>query len=222
MTKVLFAIGLMLILLTVSVSAMTFPNTAKVRVVHASPDAPAVDVWVNDQKTLMDIPFKDLTSYAEVPKGMYNFKVVPAGQTEPVVIEADLNLKAFKDYTVIAVDYLSTIKPIVLEDNRFMVPPKMVPIRFVHASPDAPAVDIAVKNGPVIFGNVGFSESSSYAMVKPGKYDLEVRVASTDIVALEINDVMLDSGVAYSAVAVGELSDDSLSAWLIEDREIMH
>lgn len=32
-------------------------GTAKVRVIHASPDAPAVDVFVNGNRTLTNVPF---------------------------------------------------------------------------------------------------------------------------------------------------------------------
>ena len=160
----------------------------------------------------------EMTEYVEVPKGDYNFQVVPNGATEPVVIDADLKLKAFRDYTVVAVDYLDSIMPIVLEDNRLKVPPKRSKIRFVHASPDAPAVDIAIKGGPVIFEEYSFAQSSKYMMVQPGEYDLEVRVAGTDIVALDIPVVTLAENTAYTAFAVGELADESLTAMLVEDR----
>lgn len=215
----------MILVLLVSVgfaSAMTFPNTAKVRVLHASPDAPPVDVWVNGAQTLSAVDFKDVTDYVEVPKGTYEFNVVPAGMTEPVVIDATLDLKPFKDYTVIAIDTLSEIRPLVLTDNRFSVPPRKAPVRFVHASPDAPAVDIAVKNGPVVFSSVSFGEQSRYAMLDSGTYDLEVRVAGTDIVALDLPGVSVQSGIAYTAIAVGELQDESLTAMLVEDRQRLH
>ena len=37
--------------------------TAQVRVVHASPDAPNVDVLVNDKIELADVPYKGVSSY---------------------------------------------------------------------------------------------------------------------------------------------------------------
>ena len=82
---------------------------ARVRVVHASPDAPAVDVLVNDGVVFSNLPFEGITEFVEVPADTYNVKVVPTGATEPVVIEADLPLAATTDYTVIATDYLSMI-----------------------------------------------------------------------------------------------------------------
>ncbi len=45
---------------------------ARVRVVHASPDAPAVDVWVEGSVALSDVSFKEITDYAELDAGTYN------------------------------------------------------------------------------------------------------------------------------------------------------
>jgi len=56
---------------------------ARVRVLHASPDAPAVDVWVSGSKVFSEIEFEESTSFVEVPAGIYNVQVVPAGLMEP-------------------------------------------------------------------------------------------------------------------------------------------
>jgi hypothetical protein len=67
---------------------------ARVRVVHASPDAPAVDILVNDGAAFENLSFEGISDFVEVPAGTYNVKVVPAGATTPVVFEADLELPA--------------------------------------------------------------------------------------------------------------------------------
>jgi hypothetical protein len=131
-----------------TLSAPAFADTgSRVRVVHASPDAPAVDVWINDSRAIENAPFKGITDYAALEMGTYNIKVVPNGATEPVVIEADLTLEA-QDYTIVALGTLENIEPLVLIDNNSAPAAGKAHVRFVHASPDAPAVDIAVKGGP--------------------------------------------------------------------------
>src|SRR3954452_20792486 len=42
---------------------------ARVRVVHASPDAPNVDVLVDDAKVLSDVPYLAASGYLAVPAG---------------------------------------------------------------------------------------------------------------------------------------------------------
>jgi hypothetical protein len=44
-------------------------HEAKVRVVHASPDAPAVDVWVNGQVAISGLAFGEATDYVALAGG---------------------------------------------------------------------------------------------------------------------------------------------------------
>lgn len=178
-------------------------HQARVRVVHASPDAPAVDVWVADKPAFTNAAFKGITDYAALDAGSYGVKVVPAGKTEPAVIDAKLDLAAGKDYTVVALGKLAEIGPLVLTDNNAAPAAGKAHVRFVHASPDAPAVDIAVTGGPVLFKNVAFKGVGDYLPVDAGKYDLEVRVSGTETVALKVPGLGLDAGTVYTVFAMG-------------------
>jgi hypothetical protein len=184
-------------------SAFAAEGKARVRVVHASPDAPAVDVLVDGNKAFTNAPFKGITDYASLDPKTYDVKVVPTGASTPVVIDADLPLAANTDYTVVAVGKLASIEPLVLTDNNAKPAAGKAHVRFVHASPDAPAVDIAVKGGPVIFSNVAFKKTGTYTPVDAGTYDLEVRLAGTSTVALSVPGVKLDDGTVYTIFAMG-------------------
>jgi len=200
--KLLPIAATLLLVLGLATTALADGHQARVRVVHASPDAPAVDVWVNDGIAFSNAPFKGITDYAALDTGTYNVKVVPTGATEPVVIEADLDLEA-KDYTVVAVGLLENIEPLVLVDNNSAPAAGKAHVRFVHASPDAPAVDIAVKDGPVLFANVAFKGIGDYLPVDAGTYNLEVRLAGTDTVALDVPGLALAEGTVYTVFAMG-------------------
>lgn len=194
----------MLVVAAMMVSALSAAAAGpRVRVVHASPDAPAVDVWVDGAQAFTNAPFKGITSYAGLTAGDHKVQVVPAGATEPTVISATLTLDNDKDYTVVAVGKLADIEPLVLVDNNSAPAAGKAHVRFVHASPDAPAVDIAVKGGPVIFSNVAFKGTGDYTPVDAGTYDLEVRLAGTETVALAVPGVKLDDGTVYTIFAMG-------------------
>jgi len=202
MKRFFYLVTSLALLLGLATVALADGHQARVRVVHASPDAPAVDVWVNDGVAFSNAPFKGITDYAALDTGTYNVKVVPTGATTPVVIEADLSLEA-EDYTVVAVGLLENIEPLVLVDNNSAPAAGKAHVRFVHASPDAPAVDIAVKGGPVLFSNVSFKEIGDYLPVDAGTYDLEVRLAGTETVALDVPGLTLSDGIVYSVFAMG-------------------
>jgi LPXTG-motif cell wall-anchored protein len=196
--------AVLLLVLATATSALAAHHEARVRVVHASPDAPAVDVLVNDSiKAFSNAPFKGITSYAELDPGTYNVKVVPAGATEPVVIEADLALETETDYTVVAVGKLADIEPLVLVDDNTLPAAGMAHVRFVHASPDAPNVDIYVKDGPALFINVPFKQAFPYVPVAAGTYDLEVRIHDSGAVVLEVPGLALADQTVYTVFAMG-------------------
>ncbi len=204
MKRLTVAVLATLLVLSMSSLALAQENMARVRVVHASPDAPAVDVWVDGNVAFSNAPFTGITGYASLEPAGYNVQVVPTGETEPVVIDANLDLTANTDYTVVAVGALENIEPLVLVDDNSRPAEGKAHVRFVHASPDAPAVDIAVAGGgPVLFSNVAFKAVGSYLPVDAATYDLEVRIAGTEDVALSVPDLTLDEGTVYTVFAMG-------------------
>lgn len=209
MKKFLTLSAVVVLSLALSTAVFAQDGTARVRVVHASPDAPAVDVWVDGNVAFSNAPFKGITDYASLAAGTYNVQVTPTGETTPVVIDADLDLAAATDYTVVAVGQLANIEPLVLVDNNSAPAAGKAHVRFVHASPDAPAVDIAVAGGgPVLFSNVAFKGVGDYLPVDAGTYDLEARVAGTQDVALSVPGVVLEDGYVYTIFAMGLVGGD--------------
>lgn len=207
---------------TLAALLSTEQGKAKVRVAHLSPDAPNVDVWVDDSRVLENVPYKTFSQYLELLSGSYRVQVTPAGSTAPVVIDAMLDLNANEAYTVAATGLLGAndIKPLVLQDD-LEFEANNAKVRFVHTSPDAPAVDIAVAGGPVLFSNIEFRSASVYLSVAPGAYNLEVRVAGTNTVALNVPGVALDGSANYAVFAIGQLSNGSLNALPVVDREVV-
>ena len=184
-------------------------NEGRVRVIHASPDAPAVDIYANGAKVLSNVPFKASSGYLSVPAGAYNFRVYPAGAnaaTTPSVLSIDATVQSGVDYTVMAVDRLSQIKGrVYVDDNRAPASGK-AHINVIHAGPDAPAVDVAVKGGPVLVSGAAFGDKAGPLPVDAGTYDLEVRPAGTTQIALAVPGVQLESGKIYTFVATGFLN----------------
>lgn len=84
---------------------------AKVRVVHLSPDAPGVDLYVNGETAGVDgVTFPAGSGYLVVPAAEYTFEVAPAGTTHDDVVPVGLTatLEADKSYTAIAHGYLDS------------------------------------------------------------------------------------------------------------------
>lgn len=93
-------------------------------------------------------------------------------------------------------------------------------IRFIHLSPNAPAVDVSVVGqaaGAGLFLNRSFNKTitaseSAFTPVDADTYDLEVRVAGTTTVALDLPDVTLTAGKIYTVFAKGFLGGTGAQA----------
>ena len=186
-------------------------TSARVMAVNASPDAPAVDLVVDGVVASAGLAFPSNTSYLSVPAGTRNVKVNVAGTTT-TVIDANLPVSAGANYSVFANGPVSSIGALVVADD--LTPPAAgkAHVRFVHLSPDAPAVDVAVTGGPVLFGNRAFQEYTAFTPVNAGTYDLEVRPAGTTTVALAIPGVTLQAGKIYTVFAKGFLGGSGAQA----------
>jgi hypothetical protein len=187
--------------------AVAAADTADVRVLHASPDAPAVDVYLDDAivDALTNVAFGTTSDYLPIPAGDHNIKVYATGTTADPVIDADVTVAAGKAYTVAATGALADIGAQVLEDAPAPVA-SAAKVRVVHFSADAPAVDIATAGSDVdeaVVKGLAYPDATGYLELPGGTYDLEVRLAGETTVALALPDVAIQDGRAYSVFAVG-------------------
>ncbi|HET9328325.1 MAG TPA: DUF4397 domain-containing protein [Candidatus Eisenbacteria bacterium] len=178
---------------------------ARVMAVHASPDAPAVDLLVDGAVAGTGLAFPNNTAYLNVAAGTRNVKVNVAGTTN-TVINADVPVAGGTSYTVFASDVAASIGAVVLTDDLTAPASGKAHVRFVHLSPDAPAVDVAVQGGPVLFANKAFKQYTAFTPVDAGTYNLEVRPAGTTTVALPLNGIVLQAGKIYTVFAKGLLN----------------
>ncbi|MBL0176066.1 MAG: DUF4397 domain-containing protein [Ignavibacteria bacterium] len=176
--------------------------TSQLKVVHASPDAPAVDLYLDGAKVGSNLAFPGNTGYLTIPAGTRSVKVNVAGTTT-TAISADLMFEPGKAYSVFAADRVAVITALMLQDNLSMPAPGKAHVRFFHLSPDAPAVDITTKDGTVVFPNVSFKKNTEFLPLNAATYDLQVRLAGTSTVVLDLSGIRLDNGRIYTVFARG-------------------
>jgi len=181
------------------------PSNSLVKVVHASPDAPGVDLLVDNTIAGTNLTFPNNTGYLTVPSGTRNVKVNVTG-TSATVIEANVDFKQNINYSVFAVNSVSNIEPLLIEDDLTAPAQGKSHVRFIHLSPNAPAVDITLTDGTIVFGNKSFKEFTAFTPLDAGIYNLQVRVAGTSTVALDLPGITLETGKIYTVFAKGFLS----------------
>ncbi len=187
----------------------------QIRIGHYSPDAPAVNILVDGDSVLQNVSFGEISDYLSIESGTHEIDVVPAAGGDSV-IDATLDLEADTDYTVLAIGDLASVRPLVLVDENESVEDR-TQVRFVHTSPDAPAVDVRVVDGPTLFRNVEFGEASDYIGVDSSTYDIDVMPADSDDAVLSLSDVDLPSGQTVTVFATGLVENDTLDAKFVTD-----
>jgi hypothetical protein len=196
---------------------LTSSGSANAMVIHASPDAPGVDLLVDDAIAGTNLEFPDNTGYLTLSAGMHNIKVNVTG-TATTVIEADLDFEKDKSYSVFAVDSVANLGALVIEDDLTAPASGNAHVRFIHLSPNAPAVDITTTAGAIVFGDKSFKEYTDFTPLAAGSYDLEVRLQGTSTVVLELPGIALEDGKIYTVFAkgfVGGSGDQALGAEII-------
>jgi hypothetical protein len=178
-------------------------SRAQLRAFHASPDAPNVDILVDNAIAASNVAYPTAVGFVGVPSGARNVKVNATG-TATTVIDVTPTLAAGKAYTAYAVGFLASISALLVEDNLSAPTAGNAKIRVIHGSPDAPNVDILANNNKVL-SNVPFKTASDYLVVPAGAYNFKVNVAGTANTATQA-DVTLAAGKVYTAIAVGSVS----------------
>ena len=189
-------------------------DPAMVRVAHLSPNAPNVDVYVDGSAALEDVPFGAVSGYLDVPAGTRTVEITAAGDPDASVFAGDVGVESGQPYTIAAIGEIGDgadqmFEPLVLQDDNSAPDSGMARLRVVHASPDAPAVDVTVAAGDVLFDGVAYG-GSGYVEVPAGDYTTQIRgdTDSNDGDVVAEYDVSLSGGQVYTAFAAGYLSPD--------------
>jgi Domain of unknown function (DUF4397) len=182
LTRTAGVVALLFAALALPVTAGAQEERARIRVLHLSPDAPKVDVYVDGTKTLTDVPFKTATKHTQLPAGTHTVDIRPAGSAvggRPLAT-ASVTVAPGAAYTLAAVGLAAKLQVLVLKDDFTAPPPGKAKLRGIDASPQSPPIDIAIVGGPVLFHDLTFPKATPFATIDAGSMALEVRLAGTD------------------------------------------
>lgn len=185
-------------------------TSADVRVVHASPDAPDVDIVVDDDFANPLVPglaFPEFTPFVSVPPATYNIKVTDAATQSVIAIDVDLDLMAGTRYNVLAVDNLVSIEPLLAIDDPRPVATESK-VRIIHAAPAAGDVDIYVtapqtdiNTVDATLSDIPFQANTGFLSLLPGDYEVTVTTAGSKTAAIGPAAISIAGGGVYTAVA---------------------
>ena len=130
---------------------------AKVKFVHAAPDAPGVAIFVNDKKVSGVLTVAPTTpgiityggvfpaqDYANLASGAAKVAVTTPTVNNAVILSGDVSLESGKFYTVIATGLAPTYSPVVIQDNIPAVSGNKVFFRVINLVTNAADAEVTI------------------------------------------------------------------------------
>lgn len=203
--------------------------SSQLQVTHAIAGGPNVDVFVDGQRVLDNVPYGTSSDYLDAPSSN-NVRIVirPAGESSDL-ISATVDLRNSEYYTAVAAGLLSDtnnfpLTALLFEDfEDSFVNNGEVEIRFVHSSAGSPNVDVYF-DGDRVFDNVEYTETGSptYVNVQSTSYEVAVTVAGESLANAVVGPltVNFNQNRVYTIFAIGIPGDSTnpLTALVSEDR----
>jgi len=213
---------------------------SEVRVVHASPNSPNVDIYVDKgaKPTLANVKFGEFTPYMGVVAGVHHVTITKAGDAKTIVFDQDVKLGGQLGYTLIAEGTLANFSVKVLVDD-LSDTAGMARITVVHAVSDGPAVDvITTADKKAVVSNLAFPNSvtmsldvvkmaeaaapvatpkvgaTAAATPEPTGFtvDLAVTAHGSTAALVSLPKTKLEAGSIYTVIAIGLVGDKTNKA----------
>ena len=192
-------------------------GSLRIRVIHAAPAVPDVDVWVlNGEPTqiLDDYDYLASDAVIDVPAGAYRlgFDINDDGTPDVVFdtpeLPGDIYINLFAVNDADGNVFLNAQLP----DGTFARIDPAVPgrVRVLHLGLSVPAVDIHVNGAdPAAIAGLEYKQTTGYVDLYSGLYDFGVSLAGTGAAAavLTVDDFQVNPGEWTSVAAIGELGD---------------
>jgi hypothetical protein len=209
-----------------SANAAASRDEALVRVVHAMPNGPAMDLFAGDLVLFDAIHFKSVSSYRALDGDRYSFAVRPAGMTNAKPLASNTEgLDDGRYYTVFVLpgeDRSAHLR--VVADKLDQPSSGRSRLRIAHGGEGIGAIDVHAPGLVTpLFDNVAFQSVTDYSDVAPINGQIEIRADGNATAAATMPNAHLEAGRFYTMVIVGGAGsagasgNAALQAFIIED-----
>ncbi|WEK17463.1 MAG: DUF4397 domain-containing protein [Candidatus Pedobacter colombiensis] len=186
-------------------NAAPVPDTAFLSIMNTSPTLATFNIYVDQSKINAGgaVPFNGSTSYFQITPGSHSVKFTTGSSTESIITK-DVTLEANTINSLFLIDRGTNMDFFKIKDELGSVSSTKAFVRFVNLSPDAPALDLAVKEGNVIIENKAYKANSQFIEVEAKTYVFEIRNKATGArLGEELSSMELKAGKSYTIISTG-------------------
>ncbi len=187
-------------------NAVTIPPSSALSFFHASPNDQGLDIFIDSAPiNAGTFEFKSFTGYLQVtPPGLKKVKFsVTASLT--IQIDTSFTLVQSKSYTIVVANKSSgTPQALLMETSGALTSQSNTAIRFVHLSPDTPAVSVnLIEAGvPLVTGQT-YTQGTAFQEFPTKNYTVEVRRYSDNKLLITVPLTIVLPGTFQTIYFVG-------------------
>lgn len=183
-------------------------STAKFMFIHASPNTPPIELFIDEKPILLDkLQFKNNTYYRKILTGLRQFRIQIENFT---FMDSLMNFQEGQSLTMILYGQPWDLKLKVLEDNFSAVGEDYCHARFVQCIPDSDTIDITDMNtNEVYFSHLGHGEVAHFKTLNTGVYYLTMKKTATQIPFYSSDNDTLLSGKHYTMFSYGIMNGNT-------------
>jgi Domain of unknown function (DUF4397) len=197
-------------------------NTALLRFVQASPDAPQVNVLIDGASVAGNLAYGNATGYISLGSGSRHIQVVPVSGSSPI-FDQTLSFNLSSDQTLLLTGPAAGINPVMLTDGGTTTTTGDGYVRVVNASATMGAADVyLVPAGSSIVGvkpvaaGLAFDKNTGYQLVVAGNYEVFMTAPNTSTALLSTGSISLTSAQNQTVVALDGISSGFMYALLTD------
>jgi hypothetical protein len=188
----------------------TTPPSAGLYIINASPDAPPIDLALNNNTIASAYPYgKDSGYFLAFPE-LYEFKLQQTGASS-YLTDQFLKLRPGGYYSLFLVDYYNALKILFIEDKLTTDTFSVAKVRFFDFCPNSPRLDAAFTNDidTLNFKGRSFNDQgtlsgrTAFTSTPAGVYNLSLYKQDTTILIKGFTGFNFESGKQYTVYLRG-------------------
>lgn len=198
----------LLTLATLGTLAACGGSNANLQVFNASPDAPALDILIDNEVLVAGLQDFAFEQYQEVGAGNVGIRVNESGSSRTLT-ELSGALNGNQNYTLIVLNFVDQLEALLLTDDNSIDQASTAKLRLVNAAPSAPALDfyftapgVDLNTVTPLLSDLSFQEVSNYLVIGASNYQVRVTQSGTKTVLVDSGNFVLSPSQVRTGVVV--------------------